>query len=94
MYADEEPGAEHHQKIGDGDYSDVQIYRFFLAEVLEIVRDATRAYKRGNVLKTDLDFHVVNAAGGVVLWYVPNECNGITVMTPGDYGVAQSGAGG
>jgi hypothetical protein len=82
---------EHLQEKGYGDYSDVQIYRFFLAEVLEIAREATRAYKRGNVLKTNLDFRVVNAAGEDVLWYVPNECKGITVMTPDDHGVEQSG---
>ena len=46
-----------------------------------------RVYEKnigGGILKTDFDFRVTNASDDV-LWYIPNEIGGITMMKPEDY---------
>ena len=45
---------------------------------------AKQEYERGGMLKTDYDFRVTKADRGV-LWYLPNETKGVTLMLPSDY---------
>jgi hypothetical protein len=75
---------QHYRKKGYQDYDDAQFYRFFFAEMLPLAPFAKREYEKGGILKTDYDFHVVKK-GDKVLWYLPNEVGGVTMMKPEDY---------
>jgi hypothetical protein len=77
---------EHHRPSYP-DYTETDFMRFYLAELLSLVPEAVRVYERnigGGILKTDFDFRVTKASGDV-LWYVPNEVGGVTMMKPEDY---------
>ncbi len=74
----------HYRHKGYEDYDDGQFGRFFCAEMLPLVPFAKREYEQGGILKTNYDFRVVKK-GDEVLWYLPNETGGITMMKPEDY---------
>lgn len=57
-----------------------------LAELLPLVPEAICVWRDnvgGGILKTDYDFRVTKQDRDV-LWYVPNEIGGVTVMRPED----------
>ena len=77
---------EHH-KPAYPQYTEADFMRFYLAELLPLVPEAVRVYEKnigGGILKTDYDFRVTKQEGDV-LWYIPNEIGGITMMKPEDY---------
>ena len=65
-------------------YDDAEFYRFFFYELLPLVGEARRVYGKGDILKTTFDFLMVKDASEEILWYVPNEVGGITMMLPSD----------
>ena len=52
--------------------------------MIPLVPFAKREYERGGVFKTTYDFKVVQTDRDV-LWYLPNEIGGVTMMLPSDY---------
>jgi hypothetical protein len=66
------------------DYEDTAFYRFFYAELQPLVSAARHEWDYGDILKTDYTFNTNLRAEGL-LWYVPNERGGITMMLPEDY---------
>lgn len=61
--------------------------RFYLNELLPLVPEAIRVYEKnigGGILKTDFHFRVTQASDDV-LWYIPNEIGGVTMMKLEDY---------
>ena len=64
--------------------SDHNFRRYLLGELLPLVSCAAQRWCERSILKTDYDFRVTNEADRV-LWYVPNEVGGITMMKPEDY---------
>lgn len=61
--------------------------RFYLAELLPLLPEAIRVWRDnvgGGILKTTYDFQVTRQDRNV-LWYVPNEVGGVTMMKPEDY---------
>ena len=52
---------------------------------MPLVPEATEEHKRGTVLRTNYDFQVVSRTVEALLWFVPNEIGGMTVMKPSDY---------
>ena len=74
----------HYRANGYAEYTEPQFYRFFFAELLPLVPAAHQEYDRGGILKTGYDFGVTQQSDDV-LWYLPNEVGGITVMLPEDY---------
>lgn len=78
---------EYYSARGYARYRDEQFGEFFLRELLPLVPEALHVYQHnvgGGVLKTDYDFSVTKKRDDV-LWYIPNERNGVTIMLPGDY---------
>ena len=68
-------------------YTEQDFMRFYLTELLSLVPEAIRVYEKnigGGILKTTYDFRVTQQ-DRYVLWYVPNEIGGITMMKPEDY---------
>src|SRR5690348_1114649 len=65
-------------------YQDNDFYRFFLAELLPLVDKAVHEWDYGTILKSDYNFNT-KLRGDGVLWYVPNERGGVTMMKPEDY---------
>lgn len=68
-------------------YSEADFMRFYFTELLPLVPEAIRIYEKnigGGILKTNYDFKVTDRSGDV-LWYIPNEIGGITMMKPEDY---------
>ena len=57
---------------------------FFLHELLPLIEPALIEYQKDGILKTDYDFAVTTTSPDV-LWYLPNEVGGTTVMLPDDY---------
>lgn len=74
---------EHHRN-GYPAYSDAEFLRFFFAELLPLIPTARTVYGRRGILKTTYDFRVVEQQDQV-LWYLPNENDGVTIMLPEDY---------
>lgn len=64
--------------------SEDSFLRYVLLELLPIAGTAAKLYEAGGVLKTGYDFSNVGRGQGV-LWYLPNEVGGITIMKPEDY---------
>lgn len=61
--------------------------RFLLNELLPLTREAERIYRHnigGGILKTTYDFRVTQDSANV-MWIVPNENSGVTLMRPEDY---------
>ena len=75
---------QHYRGHGYEKYSDLEFHNFFLAELLPLAPFAVREYEAGGVFKTTYDFKVTKANRDV-LWYLPNEVRGVTVMLPEDY---------
>jgi len=69
---------------GYTDYTETQFHDFFLAELLPLVPRAHHDWNYREILKTDYAFSTRPANEGVI-WYVPNERGGITMMLPEDY---------
>lgn len=69
------------------EYQDADFYRFFFNELLPLVPEAFRVYKRGDILTTDFNYvvEIYNPEKSKQLWYIPNEVGGITEMLPSDY---------
>ncbi|MEW5981729.1 MAG: hypothetical protein AB1806_05090, partial [Acidobacteriota bacterium] len=66
---------------------DQQFGEFFFHELLALVPEALHVYEHnvgGGILKTDYDFRVTRKREDV-LWYIPNERHGVTIMLPSDY---------
>ena len=74
----------YHRNHGYPEYQDEQFYRFFFAELLPLVPAAREGWDHGGILKTDYTFNTKARTEGL-LWYVPNERGGITIMKPEDY---------
>jgi hypothetical protein len=74
----------YHREHGSPEHDDAAFYRFFFAELLPLVKAAHQAWNNADILKTDYTFNTTVRMEGV-LWYVPNERNGITIMLPEDY---------
>ena len=77
---------EHHAQAYP-QYAEADFMRLYLAELLPLVPEAVRVYEKnigGGILKTDFDFRVTKASDDV-LWYIPNEVGGVTMMKPEDY---------
>ena len=66
-------------------YGDAEFYRFFFAELLSLVSAARLKYRQGGILTTNYDFSVSHGKHERLLWYIPNEKGGITIMKPEDY---------
>ena len=67
------------------EYEDDRLAGFIFAELLPLATHAYDTWKQGDILKTDYSFRVGRYEHDKILWYVPNERNGITIMTPDDY---------
>lgn len=76
--------SEYHRKHSYPDYETTEFYRFFFSELLSLIPEARRVYNEGSILKTTYTFEVTKN-DSEVLWYLPNELDGITMMLPGDY---------
>lgn len=76
----------HYKEQGrsEGGYSEPEFARFVFSELMPLVPDAIKVYDRGGILKTTYEFKVTNREEGV-LWYMPNENGGLTIMKPEDY---------
>ena len=77
---------EHHRPVYPN-YTEQDFMRFYLAELLPLAPEAFRVYEKnigGGILKTDDDFQITNQERDVV-WYVPNDVGGVTMMKPEDY---------
>ena len=77
---------EHH-KPAYPQYTEGDFMRFYLAELLPLIPEVVRVYEKnigGGILKTDFDFRVTKTSDDV-LWYIPNEIGGVTMMKPEDY---------
>ena len=70
---------------GYENYKEAELYRFFFAELLPLVPAARLKYRQGGILTTNYDFRVSHRKHERVLWYIPNERGGITIMKPEDY---------
>ncbi len=73
---------EHHKGYN---YEDAEYLAFFFNELLPLVPYAVREWEKKGILKSDYDFRVGETQGEKVIWYVPNEANGVTMMRPDDY---------
>ena len=76
--------SSHYRKNGYPEYSAEDFQRFFLLELLPLVPEAYRVYRQQSILKTTYDFEVTQRTSEI-LWYVPNEVGGVTMMLPSDY---------
>src|SRR5262245_58290476 len=61
------------------DYEDTYFYRFFFAELQPLIAKAHHDWNHHDILKTDYTFNTKQTEEGI-LWYVPNERGGITIM--------------
>lgn len=75
---------EHYQAQGY-DYDDARYLGFFFHELLALVPLAVKEYRAGGILRTDYNFRVVKDERQEILWYLPNEIGGVTMMKPEDY---------
>ena len=77
---------EEPKENGYPEYGDPEFNRFFLAEILPLGRFAKKTYERGGIMKLSCKFEVIEReTSGPVLWLLPNELNGLTLMRPSDY---------
>lgn len=77
---------EHHRPAYP-EYDETAFMRFYLHELLPLAPEAVRVWEKnigGGILKTDYDFRVTKRSDDV-LWYLPNEIGGVTMMKPEDY---------
>ena len=62
-----------------------QALSFILNETLCLVAYAFKAYEQGGILKTNYKFKVGNFKHSEIIWMIPNELGGLTLMKPEDY---------
>ena len=62
-----------------------ETYNFVLAEILPLVPYAVKEYDKGGILKSDFNFKGGKFKHSKIIWFIPNENNGITAMKPEDY---------
>ena len=79
--------SHYHREHGYPKYTDPDFYRFYFNELLPLIPYAFREWNRSEILKTDYEFKVgkYDSSGQEVLWYIPNEIGGVTLMLPSDY---------
>ena len=58
---------------------------FILCEILPIVAYAFKVDEQGRILKTNYKFKVGNFKHSEIIWMIPNEIGGLTLMKPEDY---------
>ena len=66
-------------------YDTSETYNFVLNEILPLVPYAIKTYNHGGILKSNFKFKVGNFKHSEIIWFIPNENNGITAMRPEDY---------
>lgn len=76
--------SDYYSRHGYASYKADDFYRFFFAELLPLVGAARNVYASGGILTTTFEFQVVRQSDDK-LWYLPNECGGVTMMLPSDY---------
>jgi len=62
-----------------------ELLDFIQFELNILVPYAFKRYNRGSMLKSDYNFKVGNFKHSQILWFIPNENKGITIMKPEDY---------
>ena len=67
------------------EYSNFDFLSFFHNEILILEPFAKKEYAKGGILSTNFKFKVGKFKHSQILWFIPNEKGGITVMLPGDY---------
>jgi len=58
---------------------------FVLCELLPLISYAFKTYEKGGILKTNFKFKVGNYKHSKIIWFIPNEIGGLTLMKPEDY---------
>ena len=77
---------EYYKENGYPEYGDPEFNRFFVAEILPLAPFAKKTYERGGIMKLSYKFEVIEReTDNPVLWLMPNELNGLTLMRPSDY---------
>ena len=76
--------ASYYRNHGYAAYQERDFTRFFFAELLPLIPHAHETYCAGSILETNYDFST-STRDDQVLWYVPNELGGVTMMLPEDY---------
>ena len=76
--------SDYYRQRGYPQYETTEFYHFFFLEVLPLVPEAHRVWDAKSILKTTYEFAVTQRDSDV-LWYVPNEIGGVTMMLPTDY---------
>jgi len=66
-------------------YSLDETLKFIYCELMPIIPYAKKTFDQGGILKSDFNFKVGNFKHTQILWYIPNENQGITLMLPEDY---------
>ncbi len=70
---------KHNQELGE-------CLNFVLCELLPLVPYAFNEYNNKNgILKTNYKFKVGNYKHSEIIWMIPNELGGLTLMKPEDY---------
>ena len=77
---------QYYKENGYPEYGDADLNRFFLVEILPLAPFAKRTYEQGGIMKLSYKFEVIEReTREPVLWLMPNELNGLTLMRPSDY---------
>lgn len=76
--------SDYHRLRSYREYEAQDFYRFYFLELLPLVPEAHRVWDNRSILRTTYDFEVTQR-DSEILWYVPNEIGGITMMLPTDY---------
>lgn len=58
---------------------------FVLCETLPLIAYAFKADQQGGIFKTNYMFKVGNFKHSEIIWMMPNELGGLTLMKPEDY---------
>ena len=64
---------------------DGQALEFVFYELMPLIPYAFKMYVHGDLLATDYNFKVGKFRHSQIIWFIPNENKGITVMKPEDY---------
>ena len=62
-----------------------QTLNHILCELIPIQDLGFKMYNAGDIMKNNYKFKVGNFKPSKVIWYIPNELGGLTVMKPEDY---------
>lgn len=77
--------SDYHRRRGYERYADEDFKRFYFNELMPLTGYAQKRWAEEKILKTNYDFRVGDWKGSRVIWYIPNEVGGITMMRPADY---------